>query len=369
MGLDLDERAQRLEIGDDALARGETLETAIGLGRGIRDPRVGGQDVDRRQAVPAADLEIVEIMRRRDLDGPRALRRIGIGIGDDGDAPADQRQDRESADQRGMALVVGMHGDGGVAQHRLGPGGGDGDRRARLALDRIGDVPERALHLALLDLEIGDRRVQLRVPVHQSRIAIDQAVAVERDEDLQDRRRQAFVHREALAAPVDGRAEPAQLARDGAAGLALPRPDPRDEVVASDPLAVAALRRDRARAVQRNALGGELTLDHHLRRDAGMVHAGLPERVVALHAPPAHQDVLQCVVERMAHMEAAGDVRRRDHDAIGRTGVPTAAGEGTGPLPGLGPTPLGGGGLEILVERRRRSAALIFLVGHGAGPI
>ena len=47
-----------------------------------------------RQAVPLPDLEIVEIVRRRDLD--RAAARLGIGVfvGDDRDQPADQRQDR-----------------------------------------------------------------------------------------------------------------------------------------------------------------------------------------------------------------------------------------------------------------------------------
>jgi hypothetical protein len=48
-----------------------------------------------------------------------------------------------------------------------------------------------------------------------------------------------------------------------------------------------------------------------------MVEAGLPERVEAAHPVPAGQDVLQRVVEGMAHVQRAGDVRRRDHDAEG----------------------------------------------------
>src|SRR3712207_7908233 len=43
----------------------------------------------------------------------------------------------------------------------------------------------------------------------------------------------------------------------------------------------------------------------------------LPERVVALHPAPADQHILQGVVERVADVEAAGDVRRRDHDGEG----------------------------------------------------
>ena len=55
-------------------------------------------------------------------------------------------------------------------------------------------------------------------------------------------------------------------------------------------------------------------LDDGLRGDAGVVGAGHPEGVEALHPPPADQDVLQRVVERMAQVQSPGHVRRRDDD-------------------------------------------------------
>ena len=61
----------------------------------------------------------------------------------------------------------------------------------------------------------------------------------------------------------------------------------------------------------------QLPLDHHLGGDAGMVGAGLPQHVLAAHALEAAQHVLQRVVERMAHMQRAGHVGRRNHDAVG----------------------------------------------------
>ena len=116
-----------------------------------------------RQLVALAHLEVVEVVRRRDLHRAGALLGIGIFVGDDRDAAADQRQDHVLADQRLVALVVGMHRDGGVAEHGLGPRGGDDDECRCIvgiegrALDRIAQVPEVALHLDLLDLEVGDR--------------------------------------------------------------------------------------------------------------------------------------------------------------------------------------------------------------------
>ena len=44
---------------------------------------------------------------------------------------------------------------------------------------------------------------------------------------------------------------------------------------------------------------------------------GLPQHVLPAHALEAAQDVLQRVVERVAHVQRAGHVRRRDDDAIG----------------------------------------------------
>src|SRR6185369_2443740 len=131
---------------------------------------------------------------------------------------------------------------------------------------------------------------------------------------------EAFVHGEALAAPVTGGAEPTQLAGDGAAGIGLPLPDASEELLAvqQNLVAVAPLS-----ALDRQPLALLLEVAHHdhLGGDAGMIGAGLPQYVVALHAAPADQDVLQRVVESMAHVQAAGDVGRRDDDAIRRLGL------------------------------------------------
>ena len=59
---------------------------------------------------------------------------------------------------------------------------------------------------------------------------------------------------------------------------------------------------------------GQLALDHHLGGDAGVVGAGQPQRRLAAHALEADQHVLQGVVQRVADVQRAGDVRRRDDD-------------------------------------------------------
>ena len=61
----------------------------------------------------------------------------------------------------------------------------------------------------------------------------------------------------------------------------------------------------------------ELAFDDHLGGNPGVVTAGLPQRVVATHAVEAGQCIHQCVLESVPHVQTAGHIRRRNHDAVG----------------------------------------------------
>src|SRR3546814_15805986 len=84
-----------------------------------------------------------------------------------------------------------------------------------------------------------------------------------------------------------------------------------------------------------------------------MVCTWLPQGVAALHAAPADQSIHDGVVEAVTHVQAAGDVRRRDHDGVGLAG--TLRGEIVVRFPGLVPGSLDGVRLVGLV--------------HAAGPL
>ena len=66
--LDLVEQAQCLDVGDDLLPRDETVERTIGLRHAAVQPAEIVEDVDLFEVVAFADLEVVEVVRRRDLD-------------------------------------------------------------------------------------------------------------------------------------------------------------------------------------------------------------------------------------------------------------------------------------------------------------
>ena len=130
-----------------------------------------------------------------------------------------------------------------------------------------------------------------RAPVDDPLGAVDQAVVVQPLEDGLHGPGQALVHGEPLAGPVDAVAEPAHLAEDRAAGLGLPLPDPLDERLPAEVVAATAPR------------AASCALDHVLGGDAGVVHAGQPQRLVALHPLAAGERVHEGVVEGVADVQ------------------------------------------------------------------
>ena len=328
-----------LGLGQNARTIGDLLGDLgdLGIGRTIgAQMRARVHQAVAGDAVSLGHAVIVEIMRTRDLDRARAESRIGVFIGDDRDQAAvflgPHRNFTEHPYDGRIAFITRMHRYRAIAQHGFGPRRGDGDVIARLAerhvsvgvfLDifiggptgeRIFEVPHMARGLDILDLEIGDGGFEMRVPIHQPLAAIDVALVIHIDEDLDHgvveipflARGRAWCarHGEGLARPIARRPQPLELVDDGAARLLFPRPDMRQEFLA-------------AHVAAGFALFGEFTLDHHLRGDARMIGAGLPERVEAAHAVPADQHILQRVVEGMAHMQNARNIGRWDHDGIG----------------------------------------------------
>ena len=176
----------------------------------------------------------------------------------------------------------------------------------RRAGDGVLDRPEMARDLLVVDLVVGDGGAELGVPVDQPLAAKDLAGLEQVEERAADGARADLVEREPGPVPVARAAHQPELAQDPLLVLVLPGPDPLDQRLAAEVVAGLLL------------LLEQPLLDDGLGGDAGVVGAGHPEGVVALHPPPADQDVLERVIQRVAQVQGAGHVRRRDHDAVGR---------------------------------------------------
>ena len=251
-----------------------------------------------------ADLKVVGVVRGGHLNSARAEADLAVFVAHDGNFAVHNGQDAGLADQVLELLVLRVDRNARIAHHRLRTGGGDDDIAAAVG-ERVADIPEVARLVDILDLRVGERRQAVRAPVDDAAALVDQALIVELAEGLAHGLGAALVHRKAGARPVTARAHLLLLLDDAVAVLFLPLPHALQELLAAEVVARQAL------------LGAQLLLDLDLRGDARVVSAGEPQGGVALHALKARQDVLQRRVHCMAHVQLAGDVRRRHDDGKG----------------------------------------------------
>ena len=303
-------------LGDDAALLGQCLADgdagllaghAVEAGAGVADAAGLVHDRGHVEVVAQAEGVVVGVVRRGDLHGAGAELGVDVVVGDDDEGEVVAEGVRQGpADEVGVAGVVRVDGDGDVAEHRLHAGGGDDDVRLGVIHRAVAEGHQLALDVLVHDLDVGDGGLEHRGPVDQAVRTVDEPAVVELLEDGLHGAGQALVEGEALAGPVDGVTDGAHLVGDGAAVLLLPLPHLGDELLTAVVVAVLAL----------GLL--EHRLDLGLGRDTRVVHARQPQHLVALHALAARERVHESVVERVAHVELAGDVRRREDDGVRR---------------------------------------------------
>ena len=293
------EQAERFEVADDARAGFEAVESRV-LAGGRAHVRVVGHHVNFGKVVALADLEIVRVVRGRDLDHAGAELAVNVRVRDHGNLPVHQGQHHALADEALVALVIRMDGDGGIAKHRFGARRRDDEKFLRPD-HGITQVPELARALDVDDFEIADGRLAARAPVDDVAAAIDQAFAIEPQESLNHGAIEGRFEGEALARPIAGSAQANHLLLDGAAAFQFPLPDAALEFLAAQVLAA-------------DFFLGELAFDDELRGDSSVVHAGKPQRAMAAHAVPADEHVNLRVLQHVADVDRAGNVWRRKRD-------------------------------------------------------
>ena len=200
---------------------------------------------------------------------------------------------------------IGVNRDRDVAEHRFRARRRDGNE-LRLAFlrvdDRVIQVPKVSGDRFVEHFVVADRRLERDVPVDEAFAAVNQPFGEEFIEEMTHRLRANVVEREALTAPVATAAERFNLPDDAALILIFPVPNPLNQRFATEIPARFPFEFE------------ETAFDDRLRRDPGVVDARNPKRLVTLHPLHSHQRVLKRVVQRVPHMERAGNVRRRDND-------------------------------------------------------
>ena len=256
------------------------------------------------------DFVVVKVVCRGDLHAAGAFFHVSVFIANDRNAAVDQRQNNEFADQIFITRIFRVNGYAGITQYGFRTSGSDDQViftvcGFRAVSQRIADVPHGAFRLAVFHFQVRNSGAQFRVPVDQTLATVDQIFFVQANKDFFHGIGKTFVHSEALALPVNRVAETAHLTGNGAAGFRFPLPNFVDKRFAT--VVVTGF----------TFFSGNLTLNHHLGSDTRVVGTGLPQGVFTLHALVANHGIHDGLLESMTHMQTAGDVRRRDHDAEG----------------------------------------------------
>ena len=291
-----------LQVGNNGLP-GVVAVHAFILTAQLVDLAVVVQDPDDIQVVPQAHLEVVGVMGGGHLDAAGAEFHLRVVVGHHGNLFVHQGQNDLLTHDFLVALVVGVDADAGIAQHGFRTGGGHHHFPAAVG-QGVADVPQVTGLVHILHLRVRQRGDAVGAPVDDPAALIDQALFVQGDKNLPDGLGAALVHGKPCPVPIAGRAQLLLLLHDAVAVLVLPVPHPLQELFP-------------AQVVAGQALLAQLLLYLDLGGDAGVVNAGDPQGVVALHPLETDQGVLQCGIHSVAHVQLSGDVWGRHHDGEG----------------------------------------------------
>src|SRR5690606_19672147 len=164
---------------------------------------------------------------------------------------------------------------------------------------RVAEGPEAPLFLLVLHLDVREGGLAPGAPVDDVVPLVDQALPVKVDEDVAHRPGAALIHGEALPLPVARGAQALQLLEDPPAVVVLPLPDPLHKGLP-------------AQIMPAGPFLGQRLLHPHLGGDARVVRPRQPEGLLPLHPVPPGEDVLQGLVQGVAHVEHPRHVGRGD---------------------------------------------------------
>ena len=291
--LHLHQISARFQIGDDLLSGLVAIETLI-LSAVFVDPAVVVQHPDDLQIVAQTHLKVVGVVGGGHLNAAGAKVHLGVIVSDDGDFLIHKGKNDHLAHDVLVALVVGVDAHAGVAQHGLGTGGRH-DHLAGAVGQRVADVPQVAGLVHILHLSVGQGGDAVGAPVDNAAALVDQTLFVQRDEDLPHGLGAALVHGEPGTLPVAACAQLLLLLHNAVAVFVLPIPDALQKLFTT-------------KIVAGQALLAKLLLHLDLGGDAGVIDAGNPQGVVALHPLEPDQGILQCRVHGVTHVQLTGDV-------------------------------------------------------------
>ncbi len=264
-------------------------------------------DFQHGQVVPEANLVVVHVVCGGYLEAAGTEVHLHVIVLNHGNLAVDERDEHFLALEPEVALVLGIHADGGVRHDGFRTGGGNDQVLVRGLAVAVGNevfqVIKMALGVLVDDFVVTHGSKGLRVPVHHAHAFVNPAFLIKIDKGVDYGLAQRGLHGEAGAVPVAGAAQFAQLFQNDAAMLFLPLPGVLKEFLPADILLG-------------NAHG--LEFGHHLalRSDGSVVRTGDPAGILPVHAGLADENVVERIVEHVSHVQDTCHIGRRNHDGI-----------------------------------------------------
>ena len=185
----LHQQTQLRQLRQNPLARLKPVEPTEPLRHVAVHLGVQVQHLNPRKIVPATRLEVVEVVRRRNLHSARTeLHARSLAVGDDRNATVRQRKRNLLAVKMKVTRVGRIDRNRRVTEQRLGPR--RRNHQSLIAPDNgIGDMPQEPVLFLLLHLEVAEHRLAGRVPVHQPVVLVDETLLPKPHKDLANRLR------------------------------------------------------------------------------------------------------------------------------------------------------------------------------------
>ncbi|MPM74158.1 hypothetical protein SDC9_121143 [bioreactor metagenome] len=149
----------------------------------LRHVAVLVNDLNEFKAVAHAHLKVIGIVGRGDFDAAGAKLPLDIVVSENRNFAPDQGQDGGLADIGSIPCILRVHGDAGIADHRLRAGRRT-DNITGAVHKRIFYVPQVTRFFGKLHLNVGQCRLAVGAPVDDAVALINEAFVIEVDKDL-----------------------------------------------------------------------------------------------------------------------------------------------------------------------------------------
>ena len=294
---------------------GEQIAT-VGVGDPLRrigdDPARAGDDGAGGKLQLAPPLDVGEVTEGAAHGDAGALVHLGARVREDGDLDVEQRALHLRAEQRLVALVVGVGDEGDAGGQQFGAGRLDVDV---LAVARVeGDAVIGARVVACLELSLGDGRLERDVPQARRLLLVGLAALQIAQKGLLGDGARTLVDRAVGDVPVDADAEAAEEILERLLVLDGEHVTQLDEVLTTDRFLVGGLDALALGTLQRRGVVGDVglcgvtahavvVLHTTLGGQAVVVPTDRVENLTPLHALVARHAVGVGVAEHVTHVQ------------------------------------------------------------------